>query len=74
VQWLGVRSTVDHMDEAVEQARGAGLSWARIGEEAGMSAQGAHERWTKKRAGGRGPAALPRLKRQVKLVSDRAGR
>jgi hypothetical protein len=40
-----VHTAEDQLDGAVLRARQAGLSWARIGEAANMSAQGAHERW-----------------------------
>jgi hypothetical protein len=40
-----VRAAEDQLAQAVVRARRTGLSWARIGTAAGMSAQGAHERW-----------------------------
>lgn len=36
------------LSEAVAAARGAGLSWSKIGEAAEMSGQSAHERWSKR--------------------------
>jgi hypothetical protein len=44
---IAVRSAQDTLDDAVRAARGRGLSWAKIGEAAGVSAQAAHERWSK---------------------------
>lgn len=48
----GVRSATEGvvkaqlaLDAAVFAARGAGASWAQIGQAAGMSRQSAHERW-----------------------------
>lgn len=35
------------LGEAVRAARGAGRSWAEVGEATGMSRQAAHERWSK---------------------------
>ncbi|GBE68250.1 hypothetical protein MFM001_47120 [Mycobacterium sp. MFM001] len=43
----GVRTAEDDLYQAVLNARRAGLSWAKIGEAANMSAQAAHERWAK---------------------------
>jgi hypothetical protein len=40
-----VRAAEVELDNAVLRARQAGLSWARIGDAANMSAQAAHERW-----------------------------
>ncbi|ORW06401.1 hypothetical protein [Mycobacterium kyorinense] len=40
-----VHAADEQLNSAVLAARQAGLSWARIGEAANMSAQGAHERW-----------------------------
>jgi hypothetical protein len=40
-----VRAAEEDLDNAVLKARQAGLSWARIGDAANMSSQGAHERW-----------------------------
>ena len=40
-----VHAAEEQLDNAVLRARQASLSWARIGEAANMSAQGAHERW-----------------------------
>lgn len=42
-----VRTAEDDLYQAVLNARRAGLSWAKIGEAANMSAQAAHERWAK---------------------------
>lgn len=39
------REAEDRLDAAVSKARQVGLSWAKIGEAAGMTAQSAHERW-----------------------------
>jgi hypothetical protein len=36
-----------HLDELVTSARLVGMSWAKIGEAAGISRQAAHERWSK---------------------------
>jgi hypothetical protein len=35
------------LDAAVQAARAAGLSWAAIGDAAGMTGQSAHQRWSK---------------------------
>lgn len=35
------------LDAAVQAARAAGLSWAAIGDAAGMAGQSAHQRWSK---------------------------
>lgn len=43
-----VRAADDKLDQAVLNARRAGLSWAKIGDAANMSAQAAHERWAKR--------------------------
>jgi len=42
-----IRSAEEQLDRAVLRARSKKLSWARIGEAAGMSGQAAHERWSK---------------------------
>lgn len=43
-----IRSGKEQLDRAVLQARSRQLSWAKIGEAAGMSAQAAHERWAQR--------------------------
>jgi hypothetical protein len=35
-----------NLDAAVHTARQRGLSWAKVGAAAGMTAQAAHERWS----------------------------
>ena len=42
-----VRSAQDALDDTVRAARQRGLSWAKIGAAAGVTAQAAHERWSK---------------------------
>lgn len=42
-----VHAAEANLDAAVQAARHRGLSWAKIGAAAGMSAQAAHERWAK---------------------------
>jgi hypothetical protein len=44
------RAADAQLDAAVEAARRKGLSWAKIGAAAGVSAQAAHERWASKSA------------------------
>jgi hypothetical protein len=44
---IAVRSAQDALDDGVRAARSRGLSWAKIGAAAGVSAQAAHERWSK---------------------------
>jgi hypothetical protein len=51
-----VHAAEEQLDNAVLRARHAGLSWARIGDAANMSAQAAHERWaTSARSAAGGP-------------------
>jgi hypothetical protein len=42
------RAAEAQLDNAVAAARRKGLSWAKIGAAAGVSAQAAHERWASK--------------------------
>ena len=42
-----LRTAQANLDAAVRAARRRGLSWAKVGAAAGMTAQAAHERWSK---------------------------
>jgi hypothetical protein len=42
-----VRKAQARLDDAVQRARGDGISWADIGDAAGMTRQSAHERWAR---------------------------
>jgi hypothetical protein len=57
---VAVRSAQDALDDAVRAARSRGLSWAKIGEAAGVSAQAAHERWSKVTESNTSPLASER--------------